>query len=234
MSKAMCWIVVCCLAGFTGLVSAERLEAFRWQANSSSPAGLVQGMMTAAKMHEKYGAQVGIYRMDVGGSGYPTFDYILRWDSAEAWAKTKETNTNEEWQAFWEQAAASPSGTLLYSLEGLNWDASAKAADFAQDGPYRVYVWQPNAGKAAAVYAAFSRAKEMHTAMGAKVSIYNEGVGGTGKVHYVMSFDDWAEMAAFGDKVTASEEFRFLQAAAAGAATPIGSIQGEPPYYTGQ
>ena len=183
MSKAMRWIVVCCLAGFTGMVSAERLEAFRWQANSSSPAGLVQGMMTAAKMHEKYGAQVGIYRMDVGGSGYPTFDYILRWDSAEAWAKTKEANANEEWQAFWEQAAASPSGNLMYSLEGLNWDASAKAADFAQDGPYRVYVWQPNAGKAAAVYAAFSRAKEMHTAMGAKVSIYNEGVGGTGKVH---------------------------------------------------
>ena len=122
----------------------------------------------------------------------------------------------------------------MYSLEGLHWDASAKAASFAQDGPYRVYVWQPNAGKAAAVYAAFSRAKEMHTAMGAKVSIYNEGVGGTGKVHYVMSFDDWADMAAFGDKVAASEEFRFLQAAAAGAATPIGSIQGEPLYYTGQ
>ena len=60
------------------------------------------------------------------------------------------------------------------------------------------------------------------------------GLGGTGKVHYVMSFDDWAEMAAFGDKVAASEEFRFLQAAAAGAATPIGSIQGEPLYYTGQ
>ena len=41
MSKAMCWIVVCWLAGFTRLVSAERLEAFRWQANSSSPTGLV-------------------------------------------------------------------------------------------------------------------------------------------------------------------------------------------------
>ena len=190
--------------------------------------------MTAAKMHEKYGAQVGIYRLDVGGSGYPTFDYILRWDSAEAWAKTKEANANEEWQAFWEQAAASPSGTLMHSLEGLNWDPSAKAADFAQDGPYRVYIWQPNAGKAAAVYASFSRAKEMHTAMGAKVSIYNEGVGGTGKVHYVMAFDNWADMAAFGDKVAASEEFRFLQAAAAGAATLIGSMQGEPLYYTGR
>ena len=172
--------------------------------------------------------------MEVGGSGYPTFDYILRWDSAEAWAKTKETNTNEEWQAFWEQAAASPSGSLMYSVEGLNWDASAKAADFAQDGPYRVYVLPPNARTAAAVSSAFSRATEMHTAIGSKVSSYHERVGGAGRVHYVMSFDDWADMAAFGDKVAASEEFRFLQAAAAGAATPIGSIQGEPLYYTGQ
>jgi hypothetical protein len=74
----------------------------------------------------------------------------------------------------------------------------------------------------------------MHTAMGAKVNIYQEGVGGNGKVHYVMSFDDWAAMADFGDRISASEEFRFLQAASAGSATPIGSIQGEPLYYTGR
>ena len=53
-------------------------------------------------------------------------------------------------------------------------------------------------------------------------------------MHYVMSFDDWAAMADFGDRISASEEFRFLQAASAGSATPIGSIQGEPLYYTGR
>jgi hypothetical protein len=158
----------------------------------------------------------------------------LRWDSGEAWAKTKETNFNEDWQAFWAQASQSPSGTLLFSLEGLNWDASVKAADFAEDGPFRVYVWQPNPGKSAAVYAAFTKAAEMHAAMGAKVNIYQEGVGGNGKVHYVLSFEDWVAMADFGDKVTASEEFRFLQAAFSDAATPVNSIQGEPLYYTSQ
>ena len=119
-------------------------------------------------------------------------------------------------------------------MEATNWNESVKAADFAEDGPYRVYVWQPNAGKAAAVYAAFTEAAKMHTAMGAKINIYQEGVGGNGKVHYVMSFDDWQDMADFGDKVMASEEFRFLQAAFSDAATPIGSIQGEPLYYTGR
>ena len=116
MKAIIRWVAVCCLAGFTSVATAERLEVFRWQANSSSPEGLVQGMMTAAKIHEKYGATVGIFRMDIGSSGYPTFDYVLRWDSGEDWAKTKETNTNEEWQAFWAQASQTPSGTLLWSM----------------------------------------------------------------------------------------------------------------------
>jgi len=234
MKYAIQFLMACCLAAMANTVAAERLEVFRWQANSSSPEGLVQGMMAAAKIHEKYGATVGIFRMDVGSAGYPTFDYVLRWDSGEAWAKTKETNFNEEWQAFWAQASESPSGNLLWSIEAANWNNAVKAADFAQDGPYRVYVWQPNAGKAAAVYAAFNRAAEMHTAMGAKVNIYQEGVGGNGKVHYVLSFEDWGSMADFADKVAASEEFRFLQAAFSDAATPVGSIQGEPLYYTGR
>jgi len=53
-------------------------------------------------------------------------------------------------------------------------------------------------------------------------------------VHYVLIFDDWADMADFGDKVAASEEFRFLQAAFSDAVTSLGSIQGEPLYYTGR
>ena len=84
------------------------------------------------------------------------------------------------------------------------------------------------------MYAAFTEAAKMHTAMGAKVNIYQEGVGGSGNVHYVLIFDDWADMADFGDKVAASEEFRFLQAAFSDAVTPLGSIQGEPLYYTGR
>jgi len=213
---------------------AERLEVFRWQSNSSSPVALVQGMMAAAKLHEAAGAHVGIYRMDVGASGQPTFDYVLRWDTGEAWAKTKESNNSEQWQTFWAQAAESPSGNLLMSVEGVNWDSSVKSSAFKDDGPFRVYVWQPNAGKTAAAYAAFMKAKEIHMRAGAKVDIYSEGVGGTGAIHYVVAFKDWASMAEFGDAMAVSEEFRFLQAAAAGSVTPVASIQGEPVYYTGR
>ncbi|MEK9656145.1 MAG: hypothetical protein VW202_10600, partial [Halieaceae bacterium] len=92
MKPIIRWMAACVLLSMGSLAFAERLEVFRWQANSSSPEALVQGMVTAAKIHEKYGATVGIFRMDVGSAGYPTFDYVLRWDSGEAWAKTKETN----------------------------------------------------------------------------------------------------------------------------------------------
>ena len=61
------WVAVCCLAGFTSMATAERLEVFRWRANSSSPEGLLQGMMIAAKKHTAMGAKINIYQEGVGG-----------------------------------------------------------------------------------------------------------------------------------------------------------------------
>ena len=71
---------------------AERLEVFRWQALDGKAAQLASSLVEAAKLHEKSGASVGVFQMDVGGSGNTTFDYVLRWDSSEAWAKTKAYN----------------------------------------------------------------------------------------------------------------------------------------------
>ena len=120
-------VTVCCLAGFTSLATAERLEIFCWQANSPFAKELVQGMMAAAKIHQKGDATVGIFRMDVGSRGYPKFDYVLRWDSGAGWANTKESNSNGEWQAIWAQAAQTPSATLLWSMVATNWDDSAES-----------------------------------------------------------------------------------------------------------
>lgn len=119
-------VTVCCLAGFTSLATAERLEVFCWQAYSSSSEDSAQGMMAAAKIHEKCDATVGIFRMVVGSCGYPRFDYVLCWDSGAGWANTKESNSNEEWQAICAQAAQTPSGTLPWSMDATNWDDSAK------------------------------------------------------------------------------------------------------------
>ena len=143
-------------------VLAERLEVFRWQALDGKTAQLAGSLMEAAKLHEKSGASVGIFQMDVGGSGNTTFDYVLRWDSSEAWAKTKAYNSGEEFTAFFAKAGADPSGKLMMSLEGLNWDASVTAASFADDGPFRVFIWTPTQGRVGDVYQTFMEAKAIH------------------------------------------------------------------------
>ena len=211
---------------------AERLEVFRWQALDGKAAQLASSLVEAAKLHEKSGASVGVFQMDVGGSGNTTFDYVLRWDSSEAWAKTKAYNSGEEFSAFFAKAGADPSGKLMMSLEGLNWDASVTGASFTDDGPFRVFIWQPTPGKMADIYETFMAAKAIHESLGARVNIYNEGIGGTGNIHYVMSWDSWSSMASSGDAIAMSPEFRALQASATGQVTPVGSVQGFPLYYS--
>ena len=76
------------------------------------------------------------------------------------------------------------------------------------------------------------KAKAIHEALGAKVNIYNEGIGGTGNIHYVMSLDSWSSMASSGDAIALSRELRVLQASATGQVTAVGSIQGFPVYYS--
>ena len=213
-------------------VLAERLEVFRWQALDGKAQQLAGSLMEAAKLHEKSGASVGVFQMDVGGSGNTTFDYVLRWDSSDAWAKTKAYNSGEEFSAFFAKAGANPSGKLMMSLEGLNWDTSVTAASFADDGPFRVFIWTPAQGRMEDVYSTFMKAKSIHEGLGMKVNIYNEGIGGTGNIHYVMSAKDWASMASSGDAIAASQEFRALQASAVGLVTPVASIQGFPIYYS--
>ena len=76
------------------------------------------------------------------------------------------------------------------------------------------------------------KAKAIHEALGAKINIYNEGVGGSGNIHYVISRDNWTSMATSGDAISMSSEFRALQASAVWQVTPAGSIQGFPVYYS--
>jgi len=77
---------------------------------------------------------------------------------------------------------------------------------------------------------AFNQAKALHNSLGADVHIYSEGVGGSGNIHYVMLFDDWTELASFGDGLVGNQEWLALQASASGSATLLGSIQGIPLY----
>ena len=53
---------------------AERLEVFRWQALDTQAQQLAGTLMEAAKLHEKRGASVGIFQMEVGAAVHTTVD----------------------------------------------------------------------------------------------------------------------------------------------------------------
>lgn len=205
---------------------AEKLEVFTWEPMAGKGQALVQGMMAAAKIHNASGATVGIYQHDVGST--QLFDYVLRWDDDAAWAKTKASNSSEEWQAFWAQASQNPSGKLIASLEGYNFDSSVKAKDLASHGPYRVFVWRPVPGNTATLLGNFAKAKKIHEGLGARIDMYREGVGGTGNFHYLMTWDSWEAMADFSVALQKNTEFQELMASSEGTAVLVKSFQGIP------
>ena len=118
------------------------------------------------------------------------------------------------------------------SIEVLNWDAAVTGVSFASGGPFQVFIWKPTPGKIADIYETFMKAKAIHEVLDAKINIYDEGVGGTRNIHYVMSWDSWSSMASAGGSIAMSSKFRALRASATDQVTPVGSIQGFPVYYS--
>ena len=57
-------------------------------------------------------------------------------------------------------------------------------------------------------------------------------MGGTGNIHYVMSWKDWQTMAKSNDAIASSEAFLALQMSAVGQVSPVASVQGIHVYYT--
>ena len=51
----------------------------------------------------------------------------------------------------------------------------------------------------------FSEAKNIHEKLGARIDLYSEGVGGSGKFHYLMTFKNWGELAKFNAKIAQKE-----------------------------
>ena len=66
---------------------AEVAECYSWQPDAGKTAATLQTMQEAAAIHEKLGAAVGIYQINVGGSHV---DYCMRWDNIMAWGASKD------------------------------------------------------------------------------------------------------------------------------------------------
>ena len=68
-----------------------------------------------------------------------------------------------------------------------------------------VNIWDPMPGKGAATVQNSLEARKIHESMGAQALVAADQMG---RVHYGLTFDDWAAWAAFGEKLEASKEWQ--------------------------
>ena len=188
------------LVSFSPFAVAEIIEVYTWKAFPGKGTLMLTNMAEAAAIHTEEGASVYMYAHNVGSTQLG--DYVLRWDNREAWGATKDkSRVSEKWVEFWAKTSGDPSGELVSSLSGQNLDANVKAEDFRGLNTYGVWVWDPAPGKNAEVLQSFATATNIHQSLGARVDSYAEGFGGTGNLHYLLSFKSWSDMATFQDKL---------------------------------
>ena len=70
----------------------------------------------------------------------------------------------------------------------------------------------------------FETAARIHESLGARVESYSEGFGGTDKMHYVMIYDSWSDMADVQNRMTTSEEWLAFQDATSEATEPAAAL----------
>jgi len=205
-------IFLCSVINFSLSTYAEVVEVFEWKANPGKNAELVQAFIEASQIHESEGAKVGIERFDVGGV-QGAYKYILRWDSLEDWGSSKgKINSSPEWAEFSQKYPDGSLGQMTASLAGVNLDTTVRASDFDNPFVYSVNVWEANPGKTQELVQNFLRAEQIIESTGARVEIYSEGVGGNGKFHYVLIYDDWQDMAKSYANLRDSTEWATFQA----------------------
>ena len=198
-------VFVLCSSG----ANAELVESFTWKAFPGKAAQMLENFAEAKGLHEAMGAQVSIGQRWVGGT--QEVDYTIRFDDMTSWAKFWDyPQTSKEMQAFYAfmaRTSSDPVGEMVSSIAGSNADLSKKAADFEGQYVYTVNIWDPAPGKSQYLMERFLAGKKIHEKLGARVEIYMEGVGGTGRGHYVMMWESHAQMGETFMKMAQSKEW---------------------------
>ncbi len=205
-------LVLSFLVFFAPITYAEILEVYSWKPFPGKGTDLVENMAEAAAIHTELGAVVNIYARDVGSS-FQGFNYVMRWNDPASWAASREAASKSPKLAkFFQKVSRKPTGELVGSLEGLNLDFSVSADSFENIKVFRVYIWDPAAGKTQLLLENFATAKRIHESLGARVESYSEGIGGTGNFHYTLGFESWSALANFFVKLATNEEWSAFQA----------------------
>jgi len=115
----------------------------------------------------------------------------------------------EDWASWGEfQAKATASPEMQAFIAGYTKNPSAtQVKSFMLDEPlsgipgavYQVFVWQPYNGRSAELFAKANEASKIHAKAGAGIAINMDQLG---RMHYVMSFDNWSQWGKFQDNPT--------------------------------
>ena len=206
---------------------AEILEVYNWKARPGMGQQMFETMARAKQIQESLGIRVDVYNLQIGSD--LSVDYVLRFDSMAEWGSKKDAiSSNAEWMEFWAESGKVSASELQFSLIGINLDESVKANSFDDLQVFNAFVWDPAPGKTGLLVSRMAEAKQLHEGLGARIDIYAEGIGGTGNYHYIVSFKNWTDMAAFTTKLNGSKAWaKFNSESDPTAATLIKSFSGQ-------
>jgi hypothetical protein len=174
---------------------SEVAEVYQWKAFPGKSQDMLVSMGKAAAIHASEGAQVSINAHNIGST--QLVDYVVRWDNAKEYAKSKDVQRNSEaWVEFWAESNQNPSGELVASFAGNNLDQSKKASDFDGSYVYSVSVWKVVPGKDMSLIERFMESKSILEDTGARVEVYAGNWGAPGEYHYVLLYDSWTDLEA--------------------------------------
>jgi hypothetical protein len=170
----------------TTAASADVLVVNIWQPLPGQAGTTFQYGQEAKAIHEKLGARVMV-AADLTGQMH----YGLSFENWAAWAAFGDKlAASADWTAFLDRINANPSAIReeVYMMD--------QVAPLAVGGVYEVGIWTPNPGRTADTVARAMEIKALHEKAGAKVGV---NVDQMGRVHYVLTFENWAAWGKFQD-----------------------------------
>ncbi|MEQ9005135.1 MAG: hypothetical protein RIE74_16360 [Pseudomonadales bacterium] len=179
-------LIATMLLAASAMASADVLVVNIWNPLPGKAPTTFQYGQEARAIHEKLGANV-----TVGADQMGRMHYAMAFDNWAAWAEFgKKLDASADWAAFIQRINADPSATRE-DVYMLNQPVSGGVGQV-----YQVNIWTSNPGRNADTMARAMEARALHEKAGVKVAI---NVDQLGRLHYVASFESWADWAKFQD-----------------------------------
>ena len=178
---------------------ADVTSVFIWQPNPGGVQKMYENAAMAKAIHEDMGATVFVGRDQMNN-----LHYGLTFADWPAWGRfTDALPSSEKWQQFLAQAGNAAELKKIYNMN--------QPVPGADGNVTVVFSWKVDRGKTGDFVQLAAKAKPIHEKLGASVGI---NVDELGRVHYVMTYENWEAWGKTSAAVGQSEEWAaFLEEA---------------------